>query len=57
VFVYKFIAKDTIEERILDLQNRKRNLAAALLEERPDAPAAFEASDLDFLFRKTAQDY
>src|SRR5271157_5070951 len=33
VFVYKFIAKGTVEERILDLQNRKRGLAAALMEE------------------------
>ena len=33
VFVYKFIAKGTVEERILDLQNRKRSLAFALLEE------------------------
>ena len=54
VFVYKFIAKGTVEERILDLQNRKRSLAFALLEERPDAVAAFEADDLDFLFREAA---
>ena len=54
VFVYKFIAKGTVEERILDLQNRKRSLASALLEERPDAVAAFEADDLDFLFREAA---
>ncbi len=53
VFVYKFIARGTVEERILELQNRKRSLAAALLEERPDATAAFEAGDLEFLFRET----
>ncbi len=53
VFVYKFIAKGTVEERILDLQNRKRNLAASLLDERPDATAAFTADDLDFLFRES----
>jgi superfamily II DNA or RNA helicase len=52
VFVYKFIVKGTVEDRILDLQNRKRSLACALLEERPDAVAAFEADDLDFLFRE-----
>ena len=52
VFVYKFIARGTVEERILELQNRKRALASALLEERPDATAAFEANDLDFLFRE-----
>ena len=54
VFVYKFIAKGTVEERILDLQNRKRGLAAALLDERPDATAAFEATDIDFLFNEAA---
>lgn len=52
VFVYKFIAKGTVEDRILDLQNRKRGLAAALMDERPDATAAFEANDLEFLFQE-----
>jgi SNF2 family DNA or RNA helicase len=54
VFVYKFIARNTVEERILELQTRKRALAAALLEERPDATAALEASDLDFLFQEAS---
>lgn len=54
VFVYKFIAKGTVEERIQELQNRKRHLATALLEERPDATAAFEADDLNFLFQEAA---
>ena len=54
VFVYKFIVRDTVEERILDLQNRKRELSAAILEERPDATAAFEASDIEFLFREAS---
>lgn len=31
VFIYKFIAKDTIEEKILALQNRKKRLASALI--------------------------
>lgn len=31
VFVYKFISKDTVEEKILALQNRKKELAAALI--------------------------
>lgn len=53
VFVYKLIAKDTVEERILDLQKRKGALAAALLEERAATDAAFVGADLeniDFLF-------
>jgi SNF2 family DNA or RNA helicase len=52
VFVYKFIVRGTVEERILELQDRKRNLASALMDERPDATAAFEANDLDFLFQE-----
>ncbi len=31
VFIYKFIAKDTVEEKILALQNRKKRLASALI--------------------------
>jgi len=52
VFVYKFIAKGTVEERILDMQNRKRDLAAALLNDSPETSAAFTADDIEFLFRE-----
>jgi superfamily II DNA or RNA helicase len=31
VFIYKFIAKDTVEEKILSLQNRKKRLASSLI--------------------------
>lgn len=31
VFIYKFIAKDTVEEKILALQNRKKKLAKTLI--------------------------
>ncbi|TCD02899.1 DEAD/DEAH box helicase [Pedobacter psychroterrae] len=31
VFIYKFIAKDTVEEKILALQNRKKRLANSLI--------------------------
>ncbi len=31
VFIYKFIAKDTVEEKILALQQRKKSLASALI--------------------------
>jgi SNF2 family DNA or RNA helicase len=51
VFVYKFIAKDTIEERILEMQNRKRDLATALFNDSPEATAAFTADDIEFLLR------
>ena len=35
VFVYRLITKDSIEERILDLQERKSALAADLIDENP----------------------
>ncbi|WP_432714510.1 SNF2-related protein [Pedobacter sp.] len=31
VFIYKFITKDTVEEKILSLQNRKKKLASTLI--------------------------
>ncbi|MCD0487141.1 SNF2-related protein [Pedobacter sp. MC2016-14] len=31
VFIYKFITKDTVEEKILALQNRKKRLASSLI--------------------------
>ena len=31
VFIYKFITKDTVEEKILALQNRKRSVAESLI--------------------------
>jgi SNF2 family DNA or RNA helicase len=49
VFVYKLIAADTVEERIIELQDKKGRLAAATL----DAGAAvgsLTAEDLDYLF-------
>jgi SNF2 family DNA or RNA helicase len=49
VFVYKMIAADTVEERIIELQDKKGRLAAATL----DAGAAvgsLAAEDLDYLF-------
>lgn len=51
VFVYKFIAKGTVEERILEMQNRKRDLAAALFNDSLESSAAFTADDIEFLFR------
>ena len=49
VFVYKLIAADTVEERILDLQQRKAKLASIALNEDGDlAPIA--ADDIAYLF-------
>jgi superfamily II DNA or RNA helicase len=49
VFVYKLIAAGTIEERIIELQDKKGQLAAATLDSR--APVgSLAAEDLDYLF-------
>ena len=31
VFAYRLIARDTVEEKVLELQNTKRDLAAAII--------------------------
>jgi len=31
VFIYKFISKDTVEEKILALQNKKKSIAQSLI--------------------------
>ncbi len=55
VFVYKLIAADTVEERILELQARKAELAAiAFGESEEDREggelSALDAGDIEFLF-------
>jgi superfamily II DNA or RNA helicase len=49
VFVYKLIAADTVEERILELQERKAALASVAFDEGAALPA-MAAEDIDFLF-------
>ena len=48
VFVYKLIATETVEERILELQQRKAELASIAFQE--GGGMAFNAEDIDFLF-------
>ncbi|GAN79898.1 DEAD/DEAH box helicase [Acidocella aminolytica] len=48
VFVYKLIATDTVEERILELQQRKAELASIAFHE--NGGMAFNSDDIDFLF-------
>jgi hypothetical protein len=54
VFVYKLIAADTVEERIIELQQRKAELAnIAFHEGETDItldPAGMDMDDVDFLF-------
>jgi superfamily II DNA or RNA helicase len=49
VFVYKLIAAGTIEERIIELQDKKGQLAAATLDSRATV-GSLAAEDLDYLF-------
>ena len=49
VFVYKLIAAGTVEERIVELQDKKGRLAAATLDTR-GAVGSLAAEDLDYLF-------
>jgi SNF2 family DNA or RNA helicase len=53
VFVYKMIAADTVEERILELQQRKAELASIAFSERGELPGeqgGFNFDDIDYLF-------
>ena len=53
VFVYKLIAETTIEQRMLELQERKAALASGLFD--PEAkPGTFDSTDLEFLFQPPA---
>ncbi len=50
VFVYKLIAADTVEERIVELQERKAALASIALGEDGMTLPPIDAEDIDFLF-------
>ncbi len=49
MFAYRLIAADTIEQRIVDLQARKRELAEAIITAENAAPSALTAEDLELL--------
>ena len=50
VFVYKLMTLGTVEERILELQKRKRELVESLLDENRRESLKLTAEDLDVLF-------
>jgi SNF2 family DNA or RNA helicase len=50
VFVYKLIAQDTVEERIMQLQAAKHALASRLYSQNSASPASWTAADLEALF-------
>jgi superfamily II DNA or RNA helicase len=49
VFCYKLIARDTIEERILQLQQRKKALVESILSDDVGSMRQFSAEDIDYL--------
>ena len=51
VFVYKLLTKGTVEEKILALQDRKRNLADQLLSGAAPQQHLITAEDIDLLFQ------
>jgi SNF2 family DNA or RNA helicase len=50
VFVYKLIATDTVEERILELQDRKAAVASIAFGEESSTLPAIDSEDIEFLF-------
>ena len=50
VFVYKLIAQGTVEERIMQLQADKHELASRLYTESTGSPAAWTSANLEALF-------
>jgi len=49
VFAYRIVARDSIEEKILELQQQKRGLANAILTRDNSLLRALKPEDLDFL--------
>jgi superfamily II DNA or RNA helicase len=49
VFCYRIIARDTIEEKILQLQQKKAELTASLLSSDADAVKSLDEDDIRFL--------
>lgn len=49
VIAYRLIAKDTVEEKVLELQNRKRQLADAILSGDGSLLSALSREDLELL--------
>ena len=50
VFVYKLVAQGTVEERMLELQQRKKALAAGIYDAAGATGAGLEAGDIERLF-------
>lgn len=51
VFVYKLIAEGTIEERMLELQEHKKELAMAIFDPEKAGSLKFDERDIELLFK------
>ncbi len=51
VFIYKFISKDTVEEKIVALQNRKKSIANSLITTEESFVKSLSSDDLKELLR------
>ena len=49
VFAYRLIARDTVEEKVLELQNSKRDLAAAIINQDNSLIRSLRREDLELL--------
>jgi SNF2 family DNA or RNA helicase len=49
VFAYRLVAKDTVEERILDLQAKKRDLADSIIRADSSLIRTLTSNDLEYL--------
>ena len=49
MFAYRLIAKDTVEERVLELQQRKRELADAIITADNSVVRSLRREDLELL--------
>ncbi len=49
MFAYRLIAKDTVEERVLELQQRKRELADAIITADNSVVRSLTRDDLELL--------
>ena len=50
VFVYKLITESTVEEKIVAMQEKKRDLAQGILDDNGEAVAPFSTEELAMLF-------
>ncbi len=49
VFAYRLIARDTVEEKVLDLQKSKRDLASAIISQDNSVLKNLQKEDLELL--------